>query len=215
MSIAACPSMRPAIPRSACARASSTRSGVMQTRKQQHEQHDHDRAADELGQRELPADQHPQDDTKFQHQIGRGELERHGSDEIAALAEDRPRQRDGGIGTRGGRGAEPTGDARSSASGCQAAAGASRLWSRRPARHPTARSPGPVPTNLPPHGEGHRERGADCGEDAATAGVHDVSLRSAGARFAEPRGSLRGGGASVCAERSSMIGQSGRSSPRQ
>ena len=31
---------------------------------------DHDRAADELGQRELPADQQPQHDAQLDHQVG-------------------------------------------------------------------------------------------------------------------------------------------------
>ena len=44
---------------------------------QQHRhQHDHHDPADVLGERELPADQHPQHQPELPHEVGRGELER-------------------------------------------------------------------------------------------------------------------------------------------
>ncbi len=42
---------------------------------QQRHQHDHHDAADVLGERELPADQHPQHEAQLPHEVGRGELE--------------------------------------------------------------------------------------------------------------------------------------------
>ena len=47
---------------------------------EQPQQHGHDddqhEPADELGERELPADQHPHHDPKLEHEVRRGELER-------------------------------------------------------------------------------------------------------------------------------------------
>jgi hypothetical protein len=37
--------------------------------------------------RKLPAHQHPEDDPKFQYQIGRRKLERHRRDEVGTFAE--------------------------------------------------------------------------------------------------------------------------------
>jgi hypothetical protein len=54
---------------------------------QQHQKCDHDWTTDELGKRELPAHQYPNDDAKLEHQIGRCEFERHGGDEVSTLTE--------------------------------------------------------------------------------------------------------------------------------
>jgi hypothetical protein len=62
------------------------------------------RAAEELGEGELPAQQHRHDDAQLDDQVGGGELERHRRGEVGALAEDRPGQRHRRIRTRrGGR----------------------------------------------------------------------------------------------------------------
>jgi hypothetical protein len=63
------------------------------------QQDDHYQPASELGGNELPSDQHHQDDSEFDDEIGRGKLEGHRGYEIRPLAEYRSRQRDGGIGT--------------------------------------------------------------------------------------------------------------------
>jgi hypothetical protein len=70
------------------------------------QQHDHDRAADELGHGELPAHQQRQDHPQLDDQVGGADLERHRGGEVRALAEQRARQRDRGVGTRGGRRAQ-------------------------------------------------------------------------------------------------------------
>jgi hypothetical protein len=55
---------------------------------EQRHQRDQDEAADELGQRELPADQHPEDEAELPDQVGRGELERERGDRRGALGEE-------------------------------------------------------------------------------------------------------------------------------
>jgi hypothetical protein len=53
------------------------------------EQHDHDGAADELGQGKLPADQHDQHDSELDDQVGRADHEHHGGDEVGPFLEQR------------------------------------------------------------------------------------------------------------------------------
>jgi len=65
--------------------------------KHQGDEHDDDRAADELGEGELPAQQKEHDDAELKDQVGRGDLERHGGREVRPLAKQRPRQCHGGI----------------------------------------------------------------------------------------------------------------------
>src|SRR5438093_450467 len=55
---------------------------------------------------EPPAHEHDHDDAQLEDEIGGRQLERHGGGEVRALAEDRTGERDGGIGTAGGGGAE-------------------------------------------------------------------------------------------------------------
>ena len=66
----------------------------------QRQQHDHKQTAGKLGGDKLPADQHGEDDAEFDDEVGRGELKRHRRDEVGSLAEDRPGERDGGVGAR-------------------------------------------------------------------------------------------------------------------
>jgi hypothetical protein len=49
------------------------------------QKHDHDRAADEFGRRELPAEEDGHDDAEFDDQVGRGEFEYDGRGEVAPL----------------------------------------------------------------------------------------------------------------------------------
>jgi hypothetical protein len=57
------------------------------------QENDHERCADEFGQRELPAQQHQHDDAELDDEIGGSHLERHRSCEIRALAKDRAGER--------------------------------------------------------------------------------------------------------------------------
>jgi len=73
----------------------------------QRDEHDHDRAADELGESELPAQQKEHDDAKLKDKVGRGDLERHGRSEVRTLAKQRTRKRHCCIGARRGSHPEP------------------------------------------------------------------------------------------------------------
>ncbi len=64
------------------------------------QQHDHDGAADELGQGELPSDEQGQDDAQLDDQVGRGDLEGHGGREARPLPEQRPGQGHRRVGAR-------------------------------------------------------------------------------------------------------------------
>ncbi len=55
---------------------------------------DHQRAADELADDELPAHQQPEHDPELGDEVGRGDLERDRSGEVGAAAEERPGERD-------------------------------------------------------------------------------------------------------------------------
>jgi hypothetical protein len=54
----------------------------------QDQENDHERCADEFGQRELPAQEHQHDDAQLDDEIGGSHLERHRGREMRALAED-------------------------------------------------------------------------------------------------------------------------------
>ena len=68
---------------------------------------DQDDAADELGERELPAQKEPQHEAELEHEVRGGELERHGGREARALLEQRLRDRDRRVGARRRGRAEP------------------------------------------------------------------------------------------------------------
>jgi hypothetical protein len=74
------------------------------------EDDDHERAAGEFGERELPAHQQREDHPKFDHQVGGSDLERHRRGEVSAFAEQRAGQRDRRVGARRGRGTKPGSD---------------------------------------------------------------------------------------------------------
>ncbi len=98
MSIAACPSMRPASPRSACARAASISFGRRTARSISTSSRimigpPTNSAAINCQPRKT-AQQHAQLD----HQVGRSKLERHRRDKVRTLAKQRPRQRRSRIG---------------------------------------------------------------------------------------------------------------------
>jgi hypothetical protein len=116
------------------------------------------RAADELGGRKLPSHQHGHNDPELEHQIGGGELECHGGDEVAALAEDRARESHRRIGAGRAGSAERARDqdrARRSI-GQQAAHLAFGDDGLDHARERKAQDQ--RPEDLPTHGEGHRKR---------------------------------------------------------
>jgi hypothetical protein len=77
------------------------------------DQDDHDRSADELGSGELPAHQQCQQDAQLDDQVRGGDLEDHRGGEAGALAEQRPGQRDGGVGAGRGGDAEAGRDGQS------------------------------------------------------------------------------------------------------
>jgi len=62
--------------------------------KEQDQNDNHDRAADELSCGKLPGNQYPHQYTKFEHEICRSELKCHRGSEVSALANNRPRHGD-------------------------------------------------------------------------------------------------------------------------
>src|SRR6201987_3209118 len=122
---------------------------------------DHERAANELPQRELPTHEHREEDTELKNQVCGGELKRHRGGEVCALAEDRTCEGDGGIGA--GRGCGPK--AASYGNG-------SRRVVRQEAAHPflghnglnncrKSKAENQWPKNLPGHHECHCQSAAD------------------------------------------------------
>ena len=69
-------------------------------------QHDHHDPAEVLGERELPADQHPQHEAELPHEVRRGELEGERGRRRGALLEQALGDRDRRVGARGRGGAE-------------------------------------------------------------------------------------------------------------
>ena len=64
------------------------------------EDHDHDHAADELGERELPSDENDEKDAELDHEVRRREFERHRRGEVGAFAEQRACERYRGVRAR-------------------------------------------------------------------------------------------------------------------
>ena len=64
---------------------------------EQRDEDDHQRSADELADDESPAEQQRHDDAELDHEVRRGDLERHRSREVRAFAEERARERDRGV----------------------------------------------------------------------------------------------------------------------
>jgi hypothetical protein len=77
---------------------------------QQREDKDHQRAADELSERELPAHEQREDDAHLDHEVGARDLERHRCGEVRTLAEQRAGQRDRRVRARARRGTQAGGD---------------------------------------------------------------------------------------------------------
>jgi hypothetical protein len=72
-------------------------------------QHDHYDPAEVLRERELPADQDPQDEPELPHEVCRGELKRERRRRRGALLKQRFGDRDRGVGAGGRSGAESRG----------------------------------------------------------------------------------------------------------
>ena len=101
MSMSAWPSIRPTRPNSACGPGILDQARPQEQPEQDRQAEDHQGAAHELGQGELPPHEHGQDDAELDDEVGRGELEGHRRGEVAALAEHRPGQCHGRV--RAGR----------------------------------------------------------------------------------------------------------------
>src|SRR6266536_1402747 len=71
------------------------------------QQQDHQRPADELGEREPPAQQERHDDAQLDDEVGGGDLEGHRGGEVRSLPDQRPGQRHRGVRAGAGRGAQP------------------------------------------------------------------------------------------------------------
>ena len=65
---------------------------------EQRDADDHQRPADELAERELPAEHERDHDPELDDEVRRRELEHDRGGEVRALAEERARERDGGVG---------------------------------------------------------------------------------------------------------------------
>ncbi len=89
MSIAAWPSMEPATPFSAWVRAVSTILATHPHSESEGDEHDDERAADELRQRELPAHHERQNEPELEQQVRGGDLERHRGSEVGARTNQR------------------------------------------------------------------------------------------------------------------------------
>ena len=168
--------VRPRLDRDATARAATSRSGrvvlvaglgvrgvlagspLQARRDERAQQHGHDRdqqqAADELGQRELPADQDPDHDSELDDEVGRGELEGQRAGRRGALGEQRLGDRDGGIGAGGGGCAERRRERDRSRAG--SAERALDALARDPGLHD--RRDGEAEHERPPDRPGHQQR---------------------------------------------------------
>ena len=76
-------------------------------RPRERQEDDHDRAADELGRRELPTHQDDEHDAELDHEVGRREHEDHRGDEVGALLEQRLAHRGRRVGARRRHHAQP------------------------------------------------------------------------------------------------------------
>ena len=89
------------------ARAPAPRAAARRRRRSSdRHQRDHHDPADELGERELPADQDPEHQAELPDEVGRGELEGERGRGRGALLEERLGDRDRRVGAGGGGGAE-------------------------------------------------------------------------------------------------------------
>ena len=157
---------------------------------EQRQQHDHDRPADELAECELPAEQQCHDDPELDHQVRGGKLECHRRGEVGALAEQRARQRDGGVRARRRGGAEAGREAQR----------ARRIVGHQPPhlalRHHRLHRPrqreaeDQRPEDLPEHAEGEAERVEQLGHDVDLGEEHQLvrsARRRSAARFSGVR----------------------------
>ena len=120
-------------------------------------QHDQQQAADELRERELPAEEDPDHDPELEDEVRRGELEDHRRGEARALLEQRLRDRDRRVAARRRGRAEPGRERdRPAGRGRRARARAGRA-APRPARSPRAGSRARAPTR-PPTPSGRRSQ---------------------------------------------------------
>ena len=144
-------------------------------RDEQAQQHGHQRdqhqPADELGERELPPDQHPHEQAELDHEIGGGELERERAGSRCAGGEQRSGDRDGGVGAGRGGGAEP-GRRRDTAEPAVAERALDPL-----ARNPRLDDPGEgeAQHQRPPHVPGHQERVGESFPDGVESARHGLS----------------------------------------
>ena len=142
-------------------------------------QHDQDEPADELGQRELPAEEDPRHDPELEDEVRRGELERHRGREARPFLEHRLRDRDRRVAARRGGRAERR---REPERTCVAAA--QRPLHPRP-RHPRLHDPREQeaederPRHLPRHLEGVPQPLPELAHD-----VHDTGITAASSRDA-------------------------------
>jgi hypothetical protein len=88
----------------------SDEAGTQQCTKEQRQDDDHHRAADELGRGELPAENQGQDDPEFDDQIGAADLECHRGREVRTLAKQRAGQCHRGVRAGRARRAQTGGD---------------------------------------------------------------------------------------------------------
>jgi len=132
------------------------------------EQDDDERAAEELGQRELPAEDERHDDPQLDDEVGRSELERHRGGEVRPLAEQRARERDGRVGARGRRGAEADRDTDRSRRVIRQQAPDLGLGDGRLDDGRERESEDQRPQDLPEHAERERERIDDRHETAVS-----------------------------------------------
>ena len=155
----------PASARWACSRATASSSGETKARSSSHMRAIITMPPEVLGERELPADQDPQDEAELPHEVGGGELEGQRRRGRGALLEEALRDRDGGVGARRRRGAQ-AGRARHRA---QAVAGQRALDAL--ARHPRLDDGGDReaqderPPDRPGHEHGVPQAVADLGDD--------------------------------------------------
>ena len=119
-------------------------------------QHDHHDPAEVLGERELPADQHPQDQPQLPHEVGGGELERQRGGRRGALGEQRERDRHRRVGARGGGGARSGRQRRTPPAPLHPGRPGCARAGPTPGRSPRSRSRAPAPTRPPTPSAAHR-----------------------------------------------------------
>jgi hypothetical protein len=135
-------------------------------------QGDHHQAADELGHRELPADEDPEHQAELPDQVRRGELECERRRGRGALLKERLGDRHGRVGARGGRRTQPRRE------GDRPGAAVRQGVLDAPARHPRLHDGGDEeaeherPPDLVRHHEGVAEAAGDRLEDVG----HEASL---------------------------------------